>query len=227
MGDTSLEDISIKPPYGSISAFKNFLDLLDRITVDKVTKEFVRNYKLTSGKNEYKLIKGLQFLGLIDDNGDATEKLRELQLEGKLEENLNKVIREAYKEIFEKVNLEKASKETIINSLMTYYQMRKGTAREGTRIFAYLCQRAGIPLSDELQAEGKPRERISKRKTTKQPRVSKEGKPPKALEIDLEGMHEIRLGNDIIIYLRKGDKEFRKKLAERVKTLIDFYVEGL
>lgn len=221
-----MEGISLKPPYGSVIAFKNFLDLLDRVTVEKVTTEFVRNYNLCSEKNEYKLINGLRFLGLIDENGEATEKLRELQLEGKLKENLNKILREAYDKVFNKVNLEKASKDTLVNSLMTYYNMSKGTAREGARIFTYLCQRAGIPLSSELQAEGKPRERVIRRKKAKRSKVSEEEKLLKAPKIDLEDMHEIRFGNDILIYLRKGDKTFREKIAERAKTLIDLYVES-
>ena len=222
-----MEDDSIKPPYGSVSAFKNFLDLLDQVTVEKVTTEFVRKYNLSSEKNEYKIINGLRFLGLINENGEATEKLRALQLEGKLKENLNKILREAYAEIFDKVNLEKASKETLVNSFMTYYKMGKGTAREGARIFVYLCQRAGIFLSEELQTELKLRERVIRRRKEKRTEESKEEKLSKPIELDLEDMHEIRVGDDILIYLRKGDKEFREKIAKRVKTLMDFYVEGL
>jgi len=40
-------------------------------------------------------------------------------------------------------------------------------------------------------------------------------------------MVEIKFGNDILIYLRNGDKTFREKVANRAKTLIDLYVKGL
>jgi len=221
-----LEGDFIKPPYGSVSAFKKFLDLLDKVTIEKVTTEIVRKYNLCSEKNEYKLVNGLRFLGLINENGEATEKLRALQLEGKLGENLNKVLRETYNKIFDKVNLEKASREILINSFMTEYKMGKGTAREGARIFVYLCQRAGIPLSKELQTTLKPREKIIRRKKERQAEEIGEEKP-KSIELDLENMIEIKFGDDILIYLRKGDKTFREKIANRAKTLIDFYVEGL
>ena len=222
-----LEGDFIKPPYGSASAFKNFLDLLDKVTMEKVTTEIIRKYDLCSEKNEYKLVNGLRFLGLINENGEATEKLRALQLEGKLKENLNKVLREAYNKIFDKVNLEKASREILINSFMTEYKIGKGTAREAVRIFIYLCQRAGIPLSKELQTTLKPPEKNIRRKKERRQAEETGKEKPKSIELDLENMVEIKFGNDILIYLRKGDKTFREKVANRAKTLIDLYVEGL
>ena len=155
----------LPPPYGSVKAFKNFFDMLERRTVDRVTKDIVRKNNLTSKGNEYKLIGGLRFLGLIDKDGYATEKLKGLHFVGKkFTRNLEKVVREAYEELFSDIsNLESASRADIINSIMSVYNVRRGTAREAVRVFIYLAKKAEIPLSSKItQKEETSRKKLIK-----------------------------------------------------------------
>jgi len=135
------------PPYGSVEAFRNFLDMLERRTTERVTEDTIQDSKLTSKGNEYKLLRGLRFLDLIDKEGYATEKLRSLHFVGKTyTRNLEKVVREAYDALFADITLETDSRADVTNSIMRVYGVARGLAREAVRIFVYLAEKAEIPL---------------------------------------------------------------------------------
>jgi len=117
--------------------------------------------------------------------------------------------------------IDKAKPETLVNYFMERHQYSEATARLALKIFIYLCQEAGIPISPELSApvakpkiEGKPLEK----KVVDKGRVKIQRGVP-------EGMHESRWGNDIIICLKKGDRATREKIANTARKLINMYVE--
>lgn len=140
------------PPYGSIGSFRKFFELLERRTVEKITEEIIRQNNLTSRGNEYKLFHGLRFLDLIDETGNATEKLRSLHFVGEeFTRNLNNVVREAYKDLLSEIDMT-SSREQITNSLMKVYGVARGLAKEAVRIFIYLGQKAGISLLSQETA---------------------------------------------------------------------------
>jgi len=97
----------IYPAYGNAKWYKDFLELLERRQVDSVNKNFLKPYKIASG-NESKFIRGLKFLKLIDEKGNATDELNKLSLRGEEKaKNLEKIVRIAYSDIFSKIDVEK------------------------------------------------------------------------------------------------------------------------
>jgi len=208
----------LKPPYGSPKWYEDFFELIQRRKVDKVDSEFLKLSNIAAG-NEYKVIFGLRFLGLIDENGNATDKLKGLMVVGEeFNKNLEKVVKEAYSDLFSKVNLEKALPQDLINYFIRQYGMAISTAKEARRIFVFLAQKANIPISEELLAA-----KVERRPAV--PRVRRERKPKREVVTPAappEGIHEIKWG-DIWIRLPKGDK----KAASQAKDLIDLYIKGL
>lgn len=152
----------IGPPQGSVVWYDALLGLLEARNITKVDKGFLQDQKIARG-NEYKVIAGLRFLGLIDDENNATEAMDSLSVVGaKRRENVKKVVRSAYSLLFDevKIDLEKAEPNVLINCFKTDYKMGSiTTAKQAARIFTFLAQKAEIALSNSIVDEPTIRER--------------------------------------------------------------------
>jgi len=212
---------TLQPPYGNVSWYTSFFELIRTRQFDIFDKERIE-LNIIKGSGAPPLFTGIRFLGLVEDNGKTTEKFESLRRTGdEFKQNLKKVVEEAYADLFAKIVIDKAKPETLINYFMERHQYSETTAKLALKIFVYLCQEAGIPISPELttpipkpKTEGKPSEKNVTEKGRKQ---IQHGIP--------EGMHESRWGNEIIICLKKGDRATREKLATTARKLIDMYVE--
>jgi len=142
-----------RPPQGSVVWYDEFLKILETRTITKVDIGFLQNQKIASG-NESKMIAGLKFLGLINNEGNASEAMDNLSVVGgKRVENIEKVVRNAYSLLFDevKVDLEKAERNTLINCFKADYRMRSvTTATQAAKIFVFFAQKAGITLSKSI-----------------------------------------------------------------------------
>lgn len=171
------------PASGSPMWYDALLKLLESRQITKIDKAFLENQdpKIASG-NESTLIAGLKFLGLVDKDGNAKEAMSSLSLKGeKRKENLEKVVRTAYSLLFDevKLNLAEANADTLTNCFKIDYKMGSlTTAERASRVFVFLAQQAGIPLSESIAGElGASRERKA---TTRKPREPNRGNEPKS-----------------------------------------------
>jgi hypothetical protein len=218
----------LQPPYGSVMWYDAFFKLLERIQIDKVDSAFLKTNEIAVG-NEYKVINGLRFLGLIDSDGNATDRMKkDLRVVGEeYTKNFEKMVRDAYSVLITKVDLQKALADDVVNKLITEYNMARSTASQGAKIFAFLAQKAGIPISESLAQIREPEREVTreKRKTEeKKEGIKKVGRDVK--ESKVEGMHKIEWGNTILIYLKESEnKEEKQKIANQAKKLIDMYSE--
>jgi hypothetical protein len=159
-----------KPPYRTPSWYEKFFEIIQARKLDKVTLEFLK-MNVASGKDEYKVFAGLKFLGLINEDGSVTDKLEGLRLTGeRFSNNLEQVIRDAYKEILDSVLLESAKPENLINFFIEKYQYSRSSAEGALEMLLYFASKARIPVSGELASfagGGKPAEpRTSQRAKT-------------------------------------------------------------
>jgi hypothetical protein len=181
MSDSKVEQTSVKvkPAFGSVPWYSDFLNLAIRIKIDKVDAQYLRNHEISSKGNESKVVNGLKFLGLINEDGTATEKMKGLGFEGEeFQNHLEKIIRDAYAVLFDKVkDLEKAKPQDIINCLKgDYYQMAPTTANTGAQVFVFLAQKAGIKLSEEITKELAVSE--ERKKAERGPKQKRKQEPP-------------------------------------------------
>jgi len=221
-----------KPPFGSVKWYDDFFKLLQRIKIDKVDIPFLKTNEIALG-NERKVINGLKFLDLIDENGNATDRMSDLSVVGdELTKNFEKMVRDAYSVLFSKVGVEKAKPDDVVNGLRINYDMALSTAKLGAKVFVFLAQKAKIPLSKSI-AEGlevTTRERKAKRKA-KEPKGAKPRGKIEGVEKEgnyvlvPEGMIPLRYGNKFILFLQRGNQSTRKKVAKIAKQWIDTYVE--
>lgn len=225
-----------KPAFGPVKGYDDFFKLLERIRVDKVDVKFLQTEKIASG-NERKIVNGLKFLDLIDENGNSKENMKSLYLKGEdFAKSLGKAVRDAYSVLVEKVDIQKATTNDIVNSLQRDYGMAPSTANQGACVFLFLANKAGLPLSLSLAEESTGLQEKPKKIVERPPKTSKQsGQPGSAGGIGAkpegnyalipEGLHESRWGNDTIIFLKKGDRAAREKIANTARKLIDMYVE--
>jgi len=209
--------LELKPPYGNVAWYKRFLELIKSKSWEKIDITWIES-NIIGGPNATMLFRGLRFLGLIEENGKTTSKLEGLRLNGpEFKQNLKNVVEESYKSLFKTVAIEKAPLVAIVNYFKREpYGYGQATAEQAMKIFIYLAQEAGIPLSQEL---------ISPKieKGPKVPRrVPRKEAETKAEAVPTKDIHEIKWG-DIRMWLPKGDK----KAIATAKDLLDIYLKSL
>ena len=230
MPKTESSEKQAQPPYGSVKWYDDFFKLLERITIDKVNASFLKANKIASG-NEYKLITGLKFLGLIDKDGKAKERMSGLRVVGEeFTKNFEKMVREAYPVLLKRItSLEKAEPQDVINCLITDYKMARSTATMGAKIFVFLAQKAEIPISESLAKLRTPELEVTRKRAKRKKREPKKtevfGEKAEAASVAPEGMLKLEYENRFIMFLRKGDRSTRERVARIAKQLIDTYVE--
>lgn len=187
-----------KPPFGAVGWYVNFFETLGRIKIEKVDNTFLTTNGIVSSGNVYKVINGLRFLDLINEDGSATERMKSISVVGvDYQKNFEKMVRDAYTILFDKVkNLEKALAEDVINCLRVNYAMAPSTAKQGAQIFVFLAQKAGISLSESIvKGLAVSEERMKPaRVTTRKPRKTEKAKPEGTEESIQERLPEEALG---------------------------------
>jgi len=230
LSKTETSEKPTQPPYGAVKWYDDFFKLLDRIVIDKVDASFLKTSKIAVG-NEYKLITGLKFLDLIDDDGNAKNRMNELKVIGReFTKNFEKMIRDAYSVLLSKItNLEKAQPQDVINCFIRDYKMARSTAKMGAKIFVFLAQKAEIPISESLAQLRTPELEVTRRRAKKEKRKPKRKSIVRDREEGFseapEGMLKIEYENRFLMFLRKGNKNVREKTAKIAKQFIDTYVQ--
>lgn len=156
-----------KAPYFPIIWLDEFLKLIKRVRVDKVNRKWIASNKICSEGNASKVVTGLKFLKLIDNEGNViAANLNLLKLEGEpYKVALQKIIKDAYKDLLSKIDITKAYPVDLLNYFISTFHYSKPPAQAALALFLHLASLAGLQLSNEL----------SKRKTTSEP--SENGTP--------------------------------------------------
>ncbi len=139
------------PPHTCRSLWiDRFFEVIRQLDVSQISREFVAANIIGSG-HEGKVLVALRFLGLIDDDGNVTPRLRALRVVGpEFTTNLAIVVQQAYSEMLGTIAIKSASFNRVINFLMQRYSMTQTQANEATRFFVHLARLSSMDLSEEL-----------------------------------------------------------------------------
>ena len=148
-------------PYFPIIWLDEFLKLIKRVRIDRVDRKWIASNNICGEANASKVVTGLKFLKLIDTEGKVIDaNLNLLKLEGEpYKAAFQKIIKEAYKDLLNKVDISKAYPVDLLNYFISTFHYSKPSAKAALALFLHLASLAGLPLSNEL----------SKRKTTPEP----------------------------------------------------------
>ncbi|MBI3979750.1 MAG: DUF5343 domain-containing protein [Chloroflexi bacterium] len=135
------------PPYGPVKGMLEGIHLLRRVTPAQVDEAFLKANGVAP-HNEYKVIGALRYLGLIDAQGRPTERSRLLKTRGAaFTLNLQRIVQDAYADLFARVDVKKASRDEIHNYFITQGGHGAEMASKAARFFVELCRLAEIELA--------------------------------------------------------------------------------
>lgn len=170
------ENNDLKPPYVSPGPADKLFDLLRRTTPTKIDSKFVSDNGITTSPNAATIVRLAQWFGIINEAGEInSSKVRIFKLSG---EERNKqiadTIREAYKDLFERVDLENATKNDVLNYFVNTYRYGYRQAEIASLLFLHLCQSYNIPIAEALKRKVHVREGkigvLSQTKKTRSPK---------------------------------------------------------
>jgi hypothetical protein len=149
-----------KPPY---IAYRTLLDLVDKMARDgfppQIDKSYLDNY---SGGYGSQVIAALESLGLLEENGKLSERLKELAQgdEAARKHIMKEILTERYPTVVElgRINATQGQHEDAFREL----GVRGDTLRKAIAFYRNAAEFAGIPLSKNfrvprVQPSGKPR----------------------------------------------------------------------
>lgn len=208
-----------KPPYGAVSWYERFLEIAQSQKLEVVDVEFIST-NIHDSHYASQILRGIKFLGLVDEKNKATNKLSSLRVIGdEFNDVLKDVVKNAYRDVFSTVVLPKASVNSLVNFFTQKYNFGISVAKQATQIFIMLCRKAEIELPFISQAETKVKARSSvPRKIPKQPLIVSAGQ----LETSHVGIHEIKYGK-IQIFLPENDMDAATEAIE----LINLYIKRI
>ena len=133
------------PPYGVFATFMNSISQLSNGMPNQIDRTV---FPGTAWTAQSQLLTGLRALGLIDDEGRPTQRLRELAVpdEATRKQALERLVREHYARIFE-LDLLKTTPAELEKRMTDIYEISGDTRRKAVRFFLNALDYLGIEVS--------------------------------------------------------------------------------
>ena len=145
------------PPYTSYRTFKTFIqDLSERGVPSRIDRSVLNRF---SGAVGTQLVHALRFLGLIDDAGRPTPRLREIVAADGAEdwsEKLRTVLRQEYAPLFA-IELEAATPSHFNEAFRRAFPAADAVVQKCVTFFLYAANDAGVKISGRVLKGRKPR----------------------------------------------------------------------
>jgi len=188
-------------PYAPKGTVSEFFDHIRYVrTPDKVDSSLLQDYGMSEGQ-AFPLLSTLKFLGVIESDGTSTPAFKALQTGGdEFQAALNEIIRRAYSDLFNRLDVSRDSRDKIKNFFSRNYS--PPTAERATALFLDLCGEAGIATAagdQPRQAPSTPAKAKGMRSLRLPPPLS----PPDSGRVVLD----VRLTEDDLSVMEAADIE--------------------
>jgi Family of unknown function (DUF5343) len=155
------------PPYTSYRTFKTFIeDLHEHGVPSRIDRSVLTRF---SGVVGSQLMHALRFLGLIEDDGRPTPRLRALMKAhgaGHWPETFLEVLRQDYAPMFA-IDLETATPSHFNEAFRKAFPAADAVVQKCVTFFLYAANDAGVKISGRVLKGRKPRALTPRRKTAK------------------------------------------------------------
>jgi hypothetical protein len=139
-----------KIPYTSVSDVDAFFERVESIGEPKPPKKVDSSWVATYGfktAHPSAIPSMLRWLNVIDDQGESTGVWNDLRVDSKRKSTLQRLVNEAYSEVFDEVDVEKASQRDLRGAFVSAYSI--GVPNRHINCFVALCRHAGIQTAVE------------------------------------------------------------------------------
>lgn len=152
--DNPIETKNLMPPYGSINRLRYIFDLFSTHNFPQIVPSMLRDRGF-SGSDAFQTLAALKFLGIIDKDGNRTERMTKLQLKGnERTQGILEIVKDSYKKLFDTVaEPYKLNKDDLYNDFISVYGLSGRLASTALPNFLWLCKEAGldVPQAPELK----------------------------------------------------------------------------
>jgi hypothetical protein len=193
----------LRPPYASSGIADATLDLFRRISPKKIDTKFIVENQITTQNNAFTATDLVKWLGITDEEGNVIEEVgNKLRLVGEERDKfIRSLIEKAYNDLFEHVNVAEAKRNDVVNYFIHYHNFGAAQARYAAALFAHLCYRYGIPVSEDLRKKSYSQSGEGGTKKKKQEPLKRQRKK----ETKTEHSETEDLGTNKYIVLIKGE----------------------
>jgi hypothetical protein len=168
------------PPYTSYRTFKTFIeDLHEQGVPSRIDRSVLTRF---SGVVGSQLMHALRFLGLIEDDGRPTPRLRALMKahgDGHWPETFLEVLRQDYAPMFA-IDLETATPSHFNEAFRKAFPAADAVVQKCVTFFLYAANDAGVKISGRVLKGRKPRSLIPRRKPARPAYTAPPVKEPEA-----------------------------------------------
>lgn len=215
------------PPYATASVFEDFIDKLQSRTWNTVTIQDLKIHGF-SQYSAYSILAAAKGLGLVDDDGKATERLLSITAargdDKALEKALQSIIEAAYSGL---VNTFTWGDMTV-DAVERYFiqnQVSVTTAQKAARFFVWLAAKAGYELPEKVESQpSQSRSKSRNQASTKVEKTAIERTKEKVVDEsepigseDLEG----ELIKALIHKIRTADQLPSTEMVDLVRNMIE------
>jgi len=152
------------PPYTSYRTFKTFIeDLREHGVPSRIDRSVLTRF---SGVVGTQLMHALRFLGLIEDHGRPTQRLKELvnaHGEGHWSERFSELLRQVYAPMFA-IDLETATPSHFNEAFRKAFPAADAVVQKCVTFFLYAANDAGVKISGRILKGRKPRSSTPRKK---------------------------------------------------------------
>jgi len=174
-GGSSEQAKSVRtPPYTSYRTFKTFIqDLHEHGVPSRIDRSVLTRF---SGVVGSQLMHALRYLGLIEDHGRPTQRLKELvegDRSGRWPEQLLALLRQEYAPMFA-IDLEAATPSHFNEAFRRAFPAADAVVQKCVTFFLYAVNDAGVKISGRVLKGRKPRSLTPRKKHAPSPPPMKE-----------------------------------------------------
>jgi hypothetical protein len=210
------------PPYTSYRTFKTFIqDLREHGVPSRIDRSVLTRF---SGVVGTQLMHALRFLGLIEDHGRPTQRLKELvnaHGAGHWPEKLLELLRQEYAPMFA-IDLETATPSHFNEAFRKAFPAADAVVQKCVTFFLYAANDAGVKISGRVLKGRKPRTLTPRRKPafahppTKE--FEAEASHPQAATPHIEGMKPSEV---LLMYLDPNEMDDEQQAA--IWTMLKYF----
>lgn len=173
-----MENKNETPPYASVKKVSDMFELLYSRSFQSLTANDLKDRGFSTA-DAFQVLATLKFLGLLNDDGTTTDKISKIQLRGDQKTTaLKEIVTASYRSLFKVApEANKLSRDELHNEIVAVYKVSPRISKTAAPLFIWLCQQAGLEVTNEVVTRDRTPKARSNSAPTRQEKLTKKDTP--------------------------------------------------